>query len=94
MDLRSEETIRRKREELRIARGKVIEKRREARIRRIEVQRIDLLLNKSKAQLKNMNTKQQEVMHLWQKADCLKRETDLNCIPGRVEREFHGLNRY
>ena len=52
MDLRSEETIRRKREELRVAKGKVIEKRREARIRRIEVQRIDLLLNKSKAQLK------------------------------------------
>ena len=94
MDLRSEETIRRKREELRVAKGKVIEKRREARIRRIEVQRIDLLLNKSKAQLKNMKTKQQEAMHLRQKADCLKRETDLNCIPGRVEREFHGLNKY
>ena len=39
MDLRSEETIRRKREELRIARGKVIEKSREAGIRRIESQR-------------------------------------------------------
>ena len=39
MDLRSEETIRRKREELRMARGKVIEKRREAGIRRIESQR-------------------------------------------------------
>ena len=39
MDLRSEETIRRKREELRIARGKVIKKRREAGIRRIESQR-------------------------------------------------------
>ena len=94
MDLRSEETIRRKREELRVARGKVIGKRREARIRRIEVYRIDLLLNKSKAQLKNMKTKQQEAMHLRHKADRLKRETDLNCIPGRVEREFQGLNRY
>ena len=94
MDLRSEETIRRKREELRVAKGKVVEKRREARVRKIEVQKIDLLINKSKAQLKNMKTKQQEAMHLWQKTDCLKRETDLNCIPGRVEREFHGLNRY
>ena len=94
MDLRSEETIRRKREELRVARGKVIGKRREARIRRIEVQRIDLLLNKSKAQLKDIKTKQQEAIHLWQKANYLKREIDLNCIPGRVEREFHGLNRY
>ena len=78
MDLRSEETIRRKREELRVAKGKVIEKRRETRIRRIEVQTIDLLLNKSKAQLKNMKTKQQEAMHLRHKADCLKRGTDLN----------------
>ena len=81
MDLRSEKTIRRKREELRVAKGKVIEKSREARIRKIEVQRIDLLLNKSKAQLKNMKTKQQEAMHLQQNADCLKRVKDLNCIP-------------
>ena len=35
MDLRSEETIRRKREELRVVRDKVIEKRKEAGIRRI-----------------------------------------------------------
>ena len=41
-----------------------------------------------------MKTKQQEAMHLRYKADCLKRETDLYCIPGGVEREFHGLNRY
>ena len=33
-------------------------------------------------------------MHLRHEADRLKREADLNCIPGRVERELHGLNRY
>lgn len=57
MDLRSEARIRRKTEELRIARDKVIEKKEEAGIRRIEVQRIDLLLNRSKAKLKNMKNK-------------------------------------
>ena len=41
-----------------------------------------------------MKTKQQEAMHLRQKADCLKREINLNSIPGRVERKFHGLNKY
>ena len=146
MDLRSEETIRRKREELRVARGKVIEKRREAGIRRIESQRknrdeersdakadkaqahsnmlrqdrekalskirsyqkqidsyateityfekrIDVLRNRIKAQLGDMRAKQQEAIHLQDEANRLKREADLNCIPGLVEREFHGLNR-
>ena len=39
MDLRSEDTIRRKKEELRIARGKIIEKRREADFKRLESER-------------------------------------------------------
>ena len=94
MDLRREATIMRKTEEMRVAREKGVEKRKEARIRRIEAQRIDLLLNRIKAQLKNMKTKRQEAMHLRHEADCLKREADLNCIPGRVERELHSLNRY
>ena len=39
MDLRSEDTIRRKKEELRIAREKIIEKRREADFKRLESER-------------------------------------------------------
>ena len=39
MDLRSEDTIKRKKEELRIAREKIIEKRREADFIRLESQR-------------------------------------------------------
>ena len=39
MDLRSEDTIKRKKEELRIARGKIVEKRREADFKRLESER-------------------------------------------------------
>ena len=146
MDLRSQETLRRKREELRIAKEKVIEKSREAGIRKKESQRkkrdeensdakadkaqahsnllrhdrakalsnirnyqrqidhyatdmtyfekrIDELRYKTKAQLGDMRAKQQEAINLRHEANCLKREADLNYIPGIVEREFHGLNR-
>ena len=48
---------------------------------------------KAKAQLGDMRAKQQEAINLRHEANCLKREADLNCIPGIVEREFHGLNR-
>ena len=146
MDLRSQETLRRKREELRIAKEKVIEKSREAGFRKIESQRkkrdeensdakadkaqvhsnllrhdrakalsnirtyqrqidqfasdmtyfekrIDELRYMVKVQLGDMRAKKQEAINLRHEANCLKREADLNCIPGLVEREFHGLNR-
>ena len=41
-----------------------------------------------------MRAKWQEAIHLQHEADHLKREADLNCIPGRVEHELHSLNRY
>ena len=47
-----------------------------------------------KAQIEDMRAKQQEAIHLRYEADCLKREADLNCIPGKIERELHGLNKY
>ena len=56
--------------------------------------RIDVLRNRIKAQLRDMRAKQQEAIHLRYEADRLKREADLNCIPGKIERELHGLNRY
>ena len=146
MDFRSEETLRRKREELRIAKEKVIEKSRKAEIRKKESQRkkrdeensdakadkaqahsnllrhdraqalsnirkyqrqidqfasdmtyfekrIDELLYMAKVQIGDMKAKKQEATNLREEATCLKREADLNCIPGLVEREFHGLNR-
>ena len=146
MDLRSKDTLRRKREELRIAKEKVIEKSREAEIRKKESQRkkrdeensnakadkaqahsnllrhdravalsnirkyqrqidqfasdmtyfekrIDELRYMVKVQLGDMRAKKQEAINLRDEANCLKREADLNCIPGLVEREFHGLNR-
>merc|ERR1712126_419460 len=55
--------------------------------------RIDELRCKTKAQLGDMRAKQQEAINLRHEANCLKREADLNCNPGIVEREFHGLNR-
>ena len=147
MDLRSEETIRRKKEELRIARGKIIEKRREADFKRLESERkqreeersdekadkaqthsyrlrhdrnqalikiknyqrkidsyamemtscekrIDALRDRIKAQIEDMRAKRQEAIHLRYEVNRLEREADLNCIPGKLERELHGLNKY
>ena len=41
-----------------------------------------------------MRTKRQEARHLRCEADRLRREADLNCIPGKIERELHGRNKY
>ena len=41
-----------------------------------------------------MRAKRQEAIHLRYEVNRLKREADLNCIPGKLERELHGLNKY
>ena len=147
MDLRSEDTIKRKKEELRIARGKIIEKRREADFKRLESKRkqreeeksdekadkaqthsnrlrhdrnqalikiqnyqrkidsyaiemtscekrIDALRDRIKSQIEDMRAKRQEAIHLRYEVNRLEREADLNCMPGKLERELHGLNKY
>ena len=50
--------------------------------------------NRIKAQLEDMRAKRQEAIHLRYEADRLKREADLNCIPGKLEHELHGPNKY
>ena len=56
--------------------------------------RIDALRDRIKTQIEDMRAKRQEAIHLRYEVNRLEREADLNCIPGKLERELHGLNKY
>ena len=45
------------------------------------------------AQQETIRSKTQEAVNLCLEADLLRKEADLNCLPGIVECEIHGMNK-